>query len=402
MGHCATCNSALKASQTICHRCGAPTGFSQRVPVSQRVPALEPIDMMDTQEEFQTLITQKTEIPAPKTLPMVPPPFTPPPQIVLQGVAKIKVPSIPHQEDGFEAGLGDFTEIADHIPEEAQELLSEDELDHTVDLEPEDFYSLDGETDFTPFPTAQLTSPPPRPKISVPAPPPPIHTERSLIHTERSPIPQIKAATHQASDSVSSLLILAHRSARVSLTIGEQAFGAQHDPTGGLLEELFPHHFSINRGIKGTYLKPIASHAELWKRVSKRMPLSVGDLIRIGHTKLVLVRSSEILHTLDQVHPHLSQAHTTMFSLLAFNSGGLLEGMYPIHEGVTRIGRAFADITLSDSALSISHVALLLDSGKVTLVDLGSESGIWSLVQQSVLLERNTVFSAGHTLFVAR
>jgi hypothetical protein len=130
--------------------------------------------------------------------------------------------------------------------------------------------------------------------------------------------------------------------------------------------------------------------------------LEVGDVIRAGHTKLAIARSSDVLCGLQQVSPHLTDAHSTQLALLAFNSAGLLEGAYPLQEGVTRIGRAFADITLSDPALSVSHAALLLEEGSVTLVDLGSESGLWRLIHQPVSLRRNMVFSAGHTLFVAR
>jgi len=411
MGQCASCHTPLRGTELRCHSCGAAVGSEQL----RKIPTLSPLDGLEEDESFQTIVTQRGAVsPPPKTLPMVPPPpFTPPPQVARSAPspldepipARVQQPEV--SDDPFASGLGDFTEIADQIIEEPDE----PELpDHTVDLEADELYSLDGEADLSPFPTAELTSlTPQRPKLPTPPAPPP--SAQGLLRPpplgpETSPIPKPPSPERPEQPGldgvVSSLLIMGHGVERVALKLGSQAFGSQHDPTGGQLDELYAHHFEVQRDPAGVTLKPVSTDAELWLRVAGREGFELGEVIRVGHMKLALARSDSLFSALSQVSPLLPLAHAAHLSLLVFNSAGLLEGVFPLHEGVTRIGRSCADINIADPSINLSHLALLLEEGQVTLVDLGGESGLWRQVHQPVTLKRGAVFCAGHTLFIAR
>ena len=179
--------------------------------------------------------------------------------------------------------------------------------------------------------------------------------------------------------------------------------GAQHDPTNGRLEELYPHHFSVIISQGEVRLRPTSSHAELWLRVERRVELTMDDVVRLGQRRLCLTRTDQLLPK-DFLAPtsHVPLSQASLWSLLVLDPAGQLEALYPLREGVTRLGRALADINLPDRSLNLSHAALWVEEAHVTLVDLGSESGVWHLAKEEVSLTHNMVFSAGHTLFVAR
>jgi pSer/pThr/pTyr-binding forkhead associated (FHA) protein len=143
--------------------------------------------------------------------------------------------------------------------------------------------------------------------------------------------------------------------------------------------------------------------AELWVRVARRVSLEPHDVFKIGERRLCIAPTEGVLSRAYQsntTHQPLTQSGP--LSLLVFDPAGRLEALFPLSEGVTRLGRALADITLNDPSVSLSHAALLLEEGRVTLVDLSSDSGVWRLARAPFELHHNLVFSAGHTLFVAR
>lgn len=89
-------------------------------------------------------------------------------------------------------------------------------------------------------------------------------------------------------------------------------------------------------------------------------------------------------------------------SLLVIHEQGTVEGVFNLPQGVTRVGRALADLALRDPSVSLRHLALRVEGERVELIDLESEGGVWVRVSERTALGPSDLLSAGHTLFAAR
>jgi pSer/pThr/pTyr-binding forkhead associated (FHA) protein len=88
--------------------------------------------------------------------------------------------------------------------------------------------------------------------------------------------------------------------------------------------------------------------------------------------------------------------------VLIINERAALEGVFNLPPGVTRVGRALADLALNDPAVSVRHLALRVEGERVEALDLESEGGLWVRITERTALSPTDIFSAGHSLFAAR
>lgn len=396
MGHCTQCNATLAPTDTSCRGCGAST---------RALPSLTPplVDELEEGGDLKTIVSRA------QTLPMVgPPPFTPPPFVSPSAITTpTGTPAMPSPvlatddqetpsyterldnallEDNFDSSFADFTEIS-ALDDEL------DELDEVAFEESEGIFEEALTEDLSPLLISD--------DLEDTTHTAPLYTPQPSFAPITSPIP--RQSEPETTRGVSALLALAHTPQLVSILEGSTPFGAQHDPTNGLLDELYPHHFNVSRGNEGLVQVHAVGDAELWVRVARRVRLEPHDVFKIGERRLCLAPTEGVLSRAYQgntTHQPLTQSGP--LSLLVFDPAGRLEALFPLSEGVTRLGRALADVTLNDPSVSLSHAALLLEEGCVTLVDLSSDSGVWRLARAPFELHHNLVFSAGHTLFVAR
>ena len=285
----------------------------------------------------------------------------------------------PEAEDSFSSMLNDFTEILDEI--KSVDMSADDVIDHTVDIDQEELYEgLEGADDLTPppkRPPPPLPTPSPLAQGRAPAPP--------ALPPRRAPSAPLGPRLFALSDAphafpVSGALVVGSR-------LSQERFS-----------DLSPEHFRLTVERGAAWVEPVAG-ADVWLRV-RRAPLAAGQECRVGRTRLRLTRRAGLISpTLAGGLGGLSEG----LCLLIINDRGDLDGVFNLPpRGVTRVGRALADLALKDTSVSLRHLALRVDGERVEVFDLESEGGVWLKLTGRTALAPTDIFSAGHSLFAAR
>ncbi|MBM4292435.1 MAG: hypothetical protein FJ138_14205 [Deltaproteobacteria bacterium] len=294
-------------------------------------------------------------------------------------------------EDSFSSHSSDFTEVLAEIKSvDVSADLSVDDLpEHTVDIDSEELYDdVEGVDELTPPPRAPAPPPFP-PRATPPAPPrptpaPPRPTPAPPRPTPAPPRPVAPPRLLVLSGSLRALPV------RGALMVGSRL-------SQELFADLSPEHFRLTAEQGALWVEPTPS-AELWLR-ARRAALRVGQECRVGRTRLRLARRAGLLsgaatRDLGGVAEGLC--------VLIINERAALEGVFNLPPGVTRVGRALADLALNDPAVSVRHLALRVEGERVEALDLESEGGLWVRITERTALSPTDIFSAGHSLFAAR
>lgn len=273
-------------------------------------------------------------------------------------------------EDSFSSHASDFTEILDEI--KSIDMSVDESGEHTIDIEPEELYSdLEAQDELTPPP--RVAAPPPLP-TPPPAAPPAAPPARALSGGRLF----VLSGSPQA--------LPLHQSLSVGSRLSSELFS-----------DLNADHFRLTIEAGRVWVEPTGG-SELWLR-ARRMALRVNQECRIGQTRLRLARRAGLIS--PSAAAGLSGL-TEGLSLLIINGQGGLDGVFNLPQGVTRVGRALADLALKDPSVSLRHLALRVEGERVEVIDLESEGGVWVRVLERTALSPSDLLSAGHTLFAAR
>ena len=295
----------------------------------------------------------------------------------------------PEAEDSFSSMMNDFTEILDEI--KSVDMSADDVIDHTVDIDQDDLYEgLEGADELTPPPRKP---PPPLPPAGVQAP------SRAPLAPPALPprvAPRVAPLLAPPAPSAGARLFVLSDAPQALPVSGELVVGSRLSQER--FSDLSPEHFRLIVERGEAWVEPAAG-ADVWLRV-RRAPLAAGQECRVGRTRLRLARRAGLISsTLAGDLGGLSEG----LCLLIINERGDLDGVFNLPpRGVTRVGRALADLALKDTSVSLRHLALRVDGERVEAVDLESEGGVWLKLTARTALAPTDIFSAGHSLFAAR
>ncbi len=148
---------------------------------------------------------------------------------------------------------------------------------------------------------------------------------------------------------------------------------------------LSAHHASISHSADGYFLRDDGSDTGTYLRLraGKPMPLSTGDLLRLGREILVFKVDKD----------EASYTH--------YDHTGTLVGRKTLPEKTIVLGRKAPDVILDpdDKMLSRRHLAISVKNGIVFVKDLKSLNGTYLRVRNAVEIEHDDVFRAGQQIF---
>ncbi len=159
---------------------------------------------------------------------------------------------------------------------------------------------------------------------------------------------------------------------------------------------LSTRHASFKKDQNQLYLEDLKSLNGTWMKLRGTKQLKTGEEFMIGQQIFKLQASPNAVLELSKAPAGIK---FSKFALAHVRSDGAQIGLYPLLEGISRIGRYLSDLCFTyDHFMSPSHLAVEIRGDQVEIRDLNSQNGVWLKVSQRVYLQKNDIVRVGQSL----
>jgi pSer/pThr/pTyr-binding forkhead associated (FHA) protein len=159
---------------------------------------------------------------------------------------------------------------------------------------------------------------------------------------------------------------------------------------------LSTRHASFKKDQNQLYLEDLKSLNGTWMKLRGTKQLKTSEEFMIGQQIFKLQASPNAVLELSKAPAGIK---FSKFALAHVRSDGAQIGLYPLLEGISRIGRYLSDLCFTyDHFMSPSHLALEIRGDQVEIRDLNSQNGVWLKVSQRVYLQKNDIIRVGQSL----
>ncbi len=159
---------------------------------------------------------------------------------------------------------------------------------------------------------------------------------------------------------------------------------------------LSSRHASFKKNAQNLILEDLKSLNGTWLRLRSSKIMSVGEEFMIGQQMFKIQLSSSAVTDLNKAPNAIK---FSKYTLSHIRSDGAQLGLYPLIEGISKIGRYLSDVTFSyDAYMSPAHIAISVKNDMLEVKDLGSQNGTWLRVVQKIELQKNDIIRLGQSL----
>jgi pSer/pThr/pTyr-binding forkhead associated (FHA) protein len=159
---------------------------------------------------------------------------------------------------------------------------------------------------------------------------------------------------------------------------------------------LSTRHASFKKDQNQLYLEDLKSLNGTWIKVKGIKSLKISEEFMIGQQIFKIQASPNAVLELSKAPAGIK---FSKFALAHVRSDGAQIGLYPLLEGISRIGRYLSDLCFTyDHFMSPSHLAFEIKGDLIEVRDLNSQNGVWLKVAQKVHLQKNDIVRVGQSL----